>query len=49
MKLFAKIRAGEVYEFKGLRQDQIHRLVQEKMNELVERTALFDEIIVEEP
>lgn len=49
MRLFVKIRAGEAREFEGLRSDQIHKLVQEKMNELVERTALFDEIIVEEP
>lgn len=49
MRLFAKIRAGEQPEYRGLRPDQIHKLVQEKMNEIVERLALFDEIVVEEP
>jgi len=49
MRLFVKIRAGEQNEYRDLRSDQIHKLVQMQMDQLVERFALFDEIVVEEP
>jgi hypothetical protein len=49
MRLFAKIRAGKDPYYKGLREDQIHALVTERLRKLVEREALFDEIVVEEP
>ncbi len=49
MRLFVKIRAGEQKEYQALRSDKIHKLVQRQMGQLVERFALFDEIIVEEP
>lgn len=49
MRLFAKISAGETKEYRNLRPDQIHHLVQKRFDILVEQGGLFDEIIVEEP
>lgn len=46
--IFARITAGEKEIYAGLSRKQIRGMVQDRMNQLIEREALFDEIIMEE-